>query len=59
MTTIYTILIQFLSLASNTTDFSLSIKPAEIEAMKDASDDIHFHKAMEFTLPRFNNPIEG
>ena len=40
-------------------EFSLNITPTEIETMKDASGDIHFHKVMEHLLPRFDNTEAG
>ena len=42
-------------------DLSFNITPTEVESMNDASIYIYirFHKVREFTLPRFNDTVEG
>ena len=43
----------------NNKDFSLNVTPTEIEAMKNLSGGICFHKGMEYLLPRFKGNEAG
>lgn len=51
--------VDLVPITGNNEDFTFTITPVEIEAMKDASRDIRFQKIKNHLLQMFNNTAAG